>query len=284
MDLTTIKRGRELEHAAVERVAALDDGRRRREAKNDAWFTIRLADDPDEDDPVEPDPDDDDEEEPAPKKGSSATIYVYDEISMWGITADDFVRQVAALDVDTIDLRLNSPGGLVFDGIAIHNTLVEHRAEVNVVVDGVAASIASIIAMAGDSVTMGRGTEMMIHNPRGLAIGEARDMRAYAEMLDKIAEDMAGFYMARAGGSLSEWLGRMNDETWYGAQEAVDAGLADAVSPPPKGRKPKNNVRTHDLRAMGYRYAGRRLAPRPDGTANKSNAIKAREAARREGK
>jgi ATP-dependent protease ClpP protease subunit len=164
------------------------------------------------------------------KDDGTAEVYVYDEISLWGITADDFVREVAGLNVSTINLHLNSPGGLVFDGIAIHNALRNHKATVNVSVDGLAASIASVIAMAGDTVTMGRGTRMMIHNPHGLAIGEATDMREYADLLDNAADDISGFYAERAGGERSEWLSRMATTTWYSAEQAVEAGLADSYT------------------------------------------------------
>jgi hypothetical protein len=103
---------------------------------------------------------------------------------------------------------------------------------VHVTVDGIAASIASVIAMAGDTVTMNRGTQLMVHNPSGLVLGTAEDMRQLADTLDRIAVDIAGLYRDRAGGSHDYWLDKMKSETWYAAQEAVDAGLADAVIAP----------------------------------------------------
>ena len=197
-----------------------------------------------------------------------ATIYLYDAVSWFGVTADDFVRELAALQVATIQLRLNSPGGLVWDGVAIHNALREHPAAVHVHVDGVAASIASVIAMAGDTVTMGRGTQMMIHNPRAIVLGEADDMRKEAELLDRVADDIAGFYRERAGGTLAGWRERMAAETWYSAAEAVEAGLADQQA----GDAPEDVAR-HDL--TGFKYAGREKAPAP-GMSNRSRLIRAR--------
>jgi ATP-dependent protease ClpP protease subunit len=160
---------------------------------------------------------------------NEAEVWLYDEVGHFGITAADFTREVGALDVSTINLRINSPGGSVFDGITIHNVLRRHRAKVHTTVDGIAASIASVIALAGDTITMGRGTEMMIHNPSGMVLGQADDMREMADVLDRIGRDLAGIYQARAGGTLGDWLDRMAAETFYSAQEAVDAGLADSV-------------------------------------------------------
>ncbi len=162
--------------------------------------------------------------------GDSADVLIYDEISAWGVMADQFVRDVSALDVATINLKLNTPGGLVFDGIAIHNALRDHKAKVHVTVDGLAASIGSVIAMAGDTVTMNRGTHMMIHDAAGLCVGNAKDMGEMVELLDKLSGTIAGFYAARAGGTPQEWRDRMLTETWFTAQEAVDAGLADRLA------------------------------------------------------
>lgn len=210
-----------------------------------------------------------------------ATVYLYDEISwFWGVTADDFAREVAGLDVDRINLRLNSPGGDVFDGVAIYNVLRTHRAEVYVTVDGLAASIASVIAMAGDTVTMGPGTQMMIHNPHGLAIGEASDMREYADLLDRIAREIAGFYRRRAGGTDDEWLAKMDATTWYTGAEAVAAGLADAA----EGGEPSGAELEDSRRAVmdGLRIAGllRRTPRQPE---DRSAAIRTRHRALRTG-
>lgn len=204
-----------------------------------------------------------------------ATVYIHDEISAWGVSSDAFTREVAALDVDTINLRLNSPGGLVADGIAIYNSLRDHKASVNVTVDGWAASIASTIAMSGDTITMGRGSRMMIHNPRGGVIGEAKDMRDTAEVLDGLADDMAGIYADRAGGDPKDWRAVMAAERWYSAQEAVDAGLADQVA----GSDDATGLKRFDLAAYAW-YRGESTAP---STRNRSRLVRARENARHGG-
>ena len=160
----------------------------------------------------------------------SAELLIYDEIGYWGITALDLVRDLQALDVDKISARINSPGGEIFDGITIYNALRDHRADVDVTVDGLAASIASVIAMAGDTVTMNRGSTMMIHDGHGIAIGNAEVMREFAAVLDQQSNNVAGIYAARAGGTAEEWRAAMIEESWFTAAEAVEAGLADSVA------------------------------------------------------
>lgn len=155
-----------------------------------------------------------------------AQIYIYDEIGYWGTSARAFAQTLAELDVDDIDLYLNSPGGDAFAGVAIYNALRRHKATVTVTVDGLAASAASIIAMAGDEVVMSRGSELMIHNAWGYARGDAAVMRQMGTLLEKLSGDLAGIYEARAG-SGTDWVKAMSAETWYTASEAVAAGLAD---------------------------------------------------------
>lgn len=170
-------------------------------------------------------------EEGADAPASTADVYVFDTIGGWlGVSADDFVRDVAALDVDRIVLHLNTPGGEATEGVAIANVLRAHRAHVVVRVDGLAASAGSVIAMAGDEVVMGLGSQMMIHDPWTVAIGDAAEMVATQRMLDSTADAMAGTYAAKAGGTAAEWREVMRAETWYTAEEAVTAGLADRVA------------------------------------------------------
>jgi ATP-dependent protease ClpP protease subunit len=155
----------------------------------------------------------------------------------------------------------------VFEGLTIANRLREHKARVNVTVDGVAASIASVIAMAGDQVTMARGSQMMIHNPSGLVLGGADDMRTMADLLDKLARDtIADAYRAKAGGEHDEWLARMAAETWYSPAEAVAVGLADAADGDESEDEPENRSTTHDLTAYGFLHPGRDAAPDPAAT------------------
>ena len=199
---------------------------------------------------------------------TEALIEIYDEIGMWGVTAADFTAALAVLpaSVSTINLRLNTPGGSLFDGLTIANRLREHRARVNVTVDGLAASIGSVIAMAGDQITMARGSQMMIHNPSAVVRGTADDMDQMADLLRKVARDsIAGAYKAKAGGSLDDWLDRMDVETWYSAGEAVAVGLADAADgEDDEDEDDEAAARTPtDLTVHGFRYPGRDAAPDP---------------------
>lgn len=134
-------------------------------------------------------------------------------------------------DVNTINLHINSPGGSVFEGIAIYNMLKMHKAKVNVYVDGLAASIASVIAMSGDAIFMPSNSMLMIHNPWTWAQGNAQELRKQADDLDKICEASKQTYLDKAGDKLDpDTLQELlNAETWLTAKEAYDYGLADEV-------------------------------------------------------
>jgi ATP-dependent protease ClpP protease subunit len=165
--------------------------------------------------------------------GKSAEILIYDVIgATWdgGILSKDFVEQLAALgDVDNITVRINSPGGNVFEGIAIYNALKTHPATINVQVDSLAASIASVIAMAGDAISISDTAMVMIHNPATFAYGDENDFRDIADLLSKIrGAQLLGAY-ARTGKTPDELIAYMDVETWFTAQEAVDAGFADKI-------------------------------------------------------
>jgi ATP-dependent protease ClpP protease subunit len=163
------------------------------------------------------------------KSDDEATIYIYDEIGYWGTRASQFVKDLQGVTTKRIALHLNTPGGDVFDGIAILNALRAHPATVTVTVDSLAASIGSVIAMAGERIVMAKHSTLMIHDPATLAWGDAAEMRKTAEILDQLGDTIAGVYAERAGGSVREWRDRMLEETWYTDREAVDAGLADEV-------------------------------------------------------
>ncbi|GAB2907002.1 Clp protease ClpP [Rhodococcus aerolatus] len=171
------------------------------------------------------------EQGPTQNTRTSADVYVYDVIGgFMGVDADAFVRDVAGLEVDHIDLHLNSPGGSAFEGVAIANVLRQHRADITVWVDGIAASAASVIAMAGDEVVMSVGAQLMIHEAWAFSEGDAAEMRKAAEMLDSMSDSIASTYAARAGGTAADWRAVMQTEAWYTADEAVAAGLADRVA------------------------------------------------------
>lgn len=129
-------------------------------------------------------------------------------------------------DVSTINLSINSGGGSVFDGIAIYNMLKSHKATVNVYVEGLAASIASVIAMAGDTITMRSGSMMMVHMPWTLSQGNAEEMRKTADTLEKTGDSIVDIYSERTGISSDDVRNIMNDETWLSAEEAVEQGWA----------------------------------------------------------
>ena len=185
-----------------------------------------------------------------------AEVHIYDEIGYWGTSAKDFAQQLAELDVDRIQLRINSPGGNAWDGVAIMNTLRRHRARVEVTVDGIAASAASLIAMAGDHIVMNRSAQMMIHDTSGMAWGNAATMRETADLLDKLSDSYADAYAKRAGGTRGQWRDVMRAETWYTAEEAVLAGLADEWDGSADAK-----AAAFDL--SRFTYAGRLEAPAP---------------------
>jgi ATP-dependent protease ClpP protease subunit len=157
-------------------------------------------------------------------------VLVYDVIDWLGVSAEDFVAELNAIDTPNINLRINSPGGDVFDGVAIAQALRQHPAKVHTQVDGLAASIASVIALAGDTVTMAKGAFFMIHQPWSIALGNAKDMRDTADLLDKISGSLVATYQDATGleaETLREW---MDAETWMTDQEAVANGFAGQIA------------------------------------------------------
>jgi len=148
----------------------------------------------------------------------------------------------------------------VWEGLAIVNQLRRHPAPVTAVVDGIAASAASFIACGGaDQVVMGRNAQMMIHDAWGLCVGNAGDMRGLAERLDKISDNIASIYADRAGGDAATWRAAMLEESWYNADEAVAAGLADTV----EDATVQAAADTRSFNLAGFRHAGRDDAPTP---------------------
>lgn len=168
-------------------------------------------------------------------QASSAEILIYGDIgeSWYGdtIAAASFVREVMALDVEQLTVRINSYGGSVTDGIAIHNALKRHKATVTTVVDGIAASISSLIAMAGDTVEMAENAQLMIHAPWGWNSGNSAAMRDYADMLDSWADAMSTTYASKTGGDKAEMLALLTDgkDHWYTAEQALAAKFVDVV-------------------------------------------------------
>jgi ATP-dependent protease ClpP protease subunit len=165
-----------------------------------------------------------------------AEILIYDVIGEEflgeGVSAKAFIQDLRPLRNSDIHLRINSPGGDVFDGTAIYNALLGHSGRVRVTIDGLAASIASVVAMAGRTVTMPENAMMMVHDPWTMVLGNARELRSTADVLDKAALGIVGAYQRKSGRSSEEIAGLMSDETWMTGAEALELGFADQVSKP----------------------------------------------------
>lgn len=163
--------------------------------------------------------------------GKRGEIYVYDAIGKSffddGVSAKSFADSLKALgNVSALDLYINSPGGSVFEGLAIYNQIKRFAGEKIVHIDGIAASIASVIAMAGDEVRIAANGTIMIHDPWGMAMGTAEEMRKTAASLDKTRDVLLENYVARTGGKREEISAWMAAETWMNADEAIERGFA----------------------------------------------------------
>jgi HK97 family phage prohead protease len=203
----------------------------------------------------------------AEESDEPVTVWIYDEVGgSFGVDAEQFARDLDEIQAKEILVRVNSPGGSVFDGIAIYNSLRQHRARIVVSVDSLAASIASVIAMAGDEIRMHPGSQMMIHDALGMERGHAADMAKMATFLDRQSDNVAGIYRRRAGGEAADWRELMLAETWAFADEAVELGLADVAveDEPAAPADPEVRERMQHRHALtDFRYAGRRAAPAP---------------------
>ncbi len=191
-------------------------------------------------------------------QAGEAELVLYDVIDRWyGISAEAIHDKLKeAGNVGRIRVRINSPGGSIIEGTAIYNLLRSHPARVSVTVDGLAASMASIVAMAGDEIEIGEGAYMMIHDPTGVTWGDAEEVRAFAELLDKMKGQLVGIYARRTKQSeqdVSQW---MRDETWMTAAEAVQRGFADRAAPGLKMAA----VAAFDLR-NSFRHVPENLSP-----------------------
>jgi len=168
--------------------------------------------------------------------GSIATMRIYGPIDSWGgwwgISAKDVATALDALPDDVVEVRvrINSPGGEVWEGMAILNLLRAHKARAVAVVDGLAASAASVIAVGCEETVMSPGTQLMIHDASAFAYGPAETMQKAARFLDSVSNAIASIYTESAGGTDADWRAVMVEETWYTAQEAADANLADRVA------------------------------------------------------
>lgn len=214
-DIRALTRGRELARPANLQRAQ----QARSEGKPRAWFRFENATGAD---------------------GAETTvIYIYDMIDSWGgywgISAQEFIQELMQVTTPTIELRVNSPGGEVFDAVAMFAVLESHPATVTAYVDGLAASAASFLIMAAERVVIHRNAQLMIHDAHGYAFGNAAVMDEMRGILDKISDNIASVYAEKTGGTTEEWRAAMigeagADGTWYSAEEALDAGLVDEVT------------------------------------------------------
>jgi ATP-dependent Clp protease, protease subunit len=168
----------------------------------------------------------------APGSGFRAdhnVLEIFDEIGADGVTLNDVTGRLRAMTGQDIVVRLNSPGGLVDVGLAVFNSLVQHQGKVTAEVIGVAASAASVIAMAADEIKIAPGAFIMAHEVFGLTIGNAGDHDKHADTLRKFDSVLAKIYAARTGNPIATIVAVMAAETWYSGAEAVRAGFADAL-------------------------------------------------------
>ncbi len=190
-----------------------------------------------------------------------AVIHIMDEIGWFGVSAAEFTRELNALDVEQIDVHLSSPGGDVFDAIAIFQGLRNHKAAITTYVDSLAASAASFIALAGDRRIVAPYGSLMIHDAWGMAIGNAADMAKMSQELEKVSANLANIYADRAGGNADDWRALMRDETWFDAKEAVAAGLMHEVQADTDKSAQADTQNRWDLSV--FNFAGRANAPAP---------------------
>lgn len=177
-------------------------------------------------------------------------IHIYDDIGLSGVTARDLIDDLAKIN-GPVELRLNSGGGEIFDGIAIYNALCAR--DVAIYIDGVAASAASFIAMAASpgKLFMAKNATMMIHDGMAMAMGNAQELTAMVDILNRESQKIASIYADRTGKDMDYFRNKMKVETWYNAQEALDEGLIDAIFDPRTGQPIVNTTKTPVWNAMG---------------------------------
>lgn len=205
------------------------------------------------------------------KANQSAEILIYEDVGAgWfgGVSAKQFADDLKALgDVKHIDVRINSYGGDVFDGLAIYQQLIRHPATIATHIDGKAASIASVIAMAGSEIHIAEAGWLMIHDAWGISIGNAKSMREMADRLEAVTEQLAGIYVARTGNDKAQVLSWMGEEKWFNAAEAIDAGFATAMA---------ENLRLAAHAAMPTRFKFRHIPEQIAGLDERGNVVDGR--------
>jgi ATP-dependent Clp protease protease subunit len=200
--------------------------------------------------------------------GTTLEILIYAEIGIdwWtgeGVTPIDVAAAVkAAGEFDTIVLRINSPGGNCFDGVTIHNLLRSLGKPITVFVDGMAASAASVIAMAGDTINIGQGAMLMVHNAMWGVFGDARALRKGADDIENISITVGAIYVARTGLDADAIKAIMDAETWLSGEQAVEQGFADAVVTVDEGRAAQAKQLAAQFSMKGFKHVPAELRAR----------------------
>ena len=163
---------------------------------------------------------------------TSTEVIIYDEIGAWGVDSKSFIEEVKEISTENVLLRINSPGGSVIDGLSIHDAIKRMPQKVTAQIEGLAASIASVIALGADEVTMSENSLFMIHNVWGGETGGAKDMRKAADLMDKMGDRLVNIYVSKTGKEESEIRSWMDEETWFTANEALEAGFINSIEEP----------------------------------------------------
>jgi len=163
------------------------------------------------------------------KAKGTADIWIYSEIGGFDVNAKSFIDELKEVKGKDLNVHINSLGGSVFGGLAIYNALKSHKGKVTTIVEGIAASIASVIAMAGDTIEMSKNSLFMIHNPFTMAGGDADELRKTANVLDKIRDEIASIYSSKTSEDHNTLIGLMSAETWFNAEETLEIGFANAI-------------------------------------------------------
>ena len=166
----------------------------------------------------------------AEASSKSADVYIFDEIGTFGLTAQSFIEEIKSYKDTPMSLHINCVGGDVFEGMAIYNVLKKRTAKTTVYIEGIAASMGSVIALAGDEVVMAENSLFMIHNAWGGAMGEATEIRKTAALLDKISGEIADIYTKKTNLPYNRVKEMMDEETWLSADEAFNLGFIDSIS------------------------------------------------------
>ncbi len=157
-------------------------------------------------------------------------IYIFDEIGAYGLNAQSFIDEIKPYKNSPLNIHINCVGGDVFDGMAIYNIIKKRTARTTAYIEGIAASMGSVIALAADNVVMAENSLFMIHNAWGGAMGEAKEMKKTAKLLDKISGEIADIYVKKTNLPYNKVEEMMDEETWLNAEEAYELGFVDSIS------------------------------------------------------